>query len=99
MTYRLTRKAEEDFINIYVEGAQSFGIAQAESYHEELVRTFEILADNPHMARERVELSPASIRVHPHGSHIIIYRIEESRQILIIRIRHAREDWINDPHR
>ncbi len=97
MTYRLTRKAEEDFVNIYVQGAHSFGIDQAESYHHELVRTFEILAGNPFMARERLELSPAGIRVHPHGSHIIIYRIEENRRILIIRIRHAREDWINDP--
>ncbi len=96
MPYRLTGKAEEDIINIYVQGAQAFGIPQAETYHKELEHTFEILARNPQMARERQELSPA-VRVHPHGSHIIIYQAEKSGEILIIRIRHAREDWINDP--
>ncbi|TPW26418.1 type II toxin-antitoxin system RelE/ParE family toxin [Martelella alba] len=95
MTYRLTRKAEGDLIAIYIAGVEGFGIAQAERYHAELGDVFDLLADNPYLARERTELSPP-IRVHPHGSHIILYRIEDDSSILIVRVRHAREDWIED---
>ncbi len=96
MTYRLTGKAEDDFISIYVTGVRDFGVAQAERYQRDLIETFETLSDNPRLARARQELRPP-MRVHPHGSHLILYRIEENGDILIVRIRHAREDWIPDP--
>jgi hypothetical protein len=33
MTYRLSRKAEEDILQIYLTGAAEFGEDQAERYH------------------------------------------------------------------
>lgn len=68
-----------------------FGLAQAERYHARLQHTFELLADNPEMARERPELSPPA-RLHPCGSHIII-SVVDSDGVLIVRVRHGREDW------
>lgn len=68
-----------------------FGLAQAERYHARLQRTFELLADNPEMARERPELSPPA-RIHPCGSHIVIYVVHDDG-VLIVRVRHGREDW------
>ena len=43
MAYRLSGKAEEDIIQIYVTGVEMFGVDQAERYHEGLERTFELL--------------------------------------------------------
>ncbi len=92
MAYRLTRKAEADILHIYRESAEQFGTAQAEAYHARLERTFGLIALNPRLARERVEISPP-VRVHPCGAHLIVYLVEESDEVLILRLRHRREDW------
>lgn len=94
MAYRLTRKAEEDLTEVYLSGIRDFGITQAETYLEDLLQTFDLLAENPEIARLREEFRP-TVRIHPHGAHIIIYR-EVEADILIIRIRHGREDWRRD---
>lgn len=96
MAHKLSRAAEEDIVSIYVEGAALFGFDQAERYHAELEQVFRFLADNPEAARERMEISPP-VRCHPHGSHIVIYLIQDDRDVLILRVRHAREDWEGDP--
>jgi len=95
MAYRLSRKAEQDLINIYREGTLLFGTAQAETYHQELARIFEILADNPKIVRERLEITPP-VRIHPCGSHMVVYLMEE-QDVFILRIRHGREDWTKTP--
>ncbi len=95
MAYKLSNAAETDIILAYIEGVDDFGIPQAESYHARLERTFELLSENPRMARERLEISPP-VRVHPCGSHVIIYVIEGD-DVFIIRVRHQREDWLEDP--
>jgi toxin ParE1/3/4 len=95
MTYRLSRKAEEDIVGIFRQGVELFGTAQAERYHLDLQRTFELIAAHPLMARERTEISPP-VRIHPHGAHIIVYLAEGSGDVLIVRVRHGHEDWEND---
>lgn len=92
MTYNLTNKAIEDLLHIYAEGLRLFGQDLAESYYAELESTFDLLAANPKLARQRAELNPP-VRIHPFHSHLIIYNIEPNDDILIIRIRHNREDW------
>ena len=91
MAYRLSRKAEDDILAIYLAGARLFGAAQADRYHAGLERTFAFLADNPHAARERSELRLRS-RAFPYGTHLIFYRLDGS-DIFIQRIRDMREDW------
>lgn len=90
--YRLSRKAEEDIIAIFMYGVSQFGIEQAERYHHLLERTFQFLAENPEAARDRVEITPP-VRVHPIESHIVIYTIDEDGDVFIIRVRHGHEDW------
>ncbi|MBD8891046.1 type II toxin-antitoxin system RelE/ParE family toxin [Roseibium litorale] len=96
MTYKLSRKAAEDIANIYIEGVAAFGLAQAEKYHAEMETTFELLADNPQIARHRHEIDPP-VRIHPFRSHIVIYLIDEEGDVLIVRVRHGREDWQESP--
>ena len=96
MSYKVSQKAQAEIIDIYLYGVEHFTEQQSDSYHASLSAAFDILAQNPELARERTELEPP-VRVHPHGSHLIIYRIEDDRDIFIISIRHAREDWQDDP--
>ena len=96
MAYKLTRKAEDDIVEVYLEGYALFGEAQAEAYHEALGQVFEFLSDNPRAARERTEITPP-VRCHPHSTHIIIYLVQDNDDVLILRVRHAREDWDSDP--
>ena len=91
MTYRLTRKAAADLRHIFLDGMTRFGLAQTERYHARLKRSFDLLAANPEMARERPELTPPA-RVHPCSSHIILYTVDRDG-VLIVRVRHGREDW------
>lgn len=44
MVYTLSRKAEEDIIAIFLDGAGQFGLQQAERYHDLLENTFQFLA-------------------------------------------------------
>lgn len=96
MSYRLSRKAEDDLIDIYIEGVARFGVRQADLYHSEIGKMFDLLAENPRMARERFEITPF-VRVHPFQSHLIVYLIENNDDVFIIRIRHAHEDWQGNP--
>ncbi len=95
MAYRLSRKAEEDIIEIYVAGVELFGSDQAERYHEGLEHAFNFLSNFPFAAAERAELR-GSPRVHPYRSHVIVYRLD-GPDILVQRIRHASEDWVRQP--
>ncbi len=96
MTYRLTRKAEGDVVDIYLHGAQQFGSAQADAYHRRLEEAFLLLAEFPQIGRECPEIDPP-VRIHPCGVHLIVYVAEREGGILIVRVRHGREDWIENP--
>ncbi len=90
MPYKLTSKAENDLIEIYVYGFQKFGERQAEKYFSELEDCFQVLNTSPLICRERIEFTPP-VRIHHHGRHLVIYVIQEN-QILIVRILHDSMD-------
>lgn len=90
--YRLSGKAEEDIVAIFLEGAELFGIHQAEWYHDLLEKTFRFVADNPEAARERAEIVPP-VRIHPIESHLVVYMVDDHGDVFVIRVRHRREDW------
>ncbi|WP_396594274.1 type II toxin-antitoxin system RelE/ParE family toxin [Brevundimonas sp. R86498] len=90
----VSRDAEIDLMSIFLTGMEQFGLRQAERYRDGLKRAFELLAQFPDMARTRPEW-PVTVRAFPHGSRVIIYEQVESG-ILIVRVRHGLEDWIDD---
>ena len=92
--YRLTRAASNDLTAIFLEGLSRFGIAQADKYHEGLTATFEFLAMYPHAARLREEISPP-VRIHRFKSHLVVYEQGHDDVVIILRVRHGREDWIS----
>jgi toxin ParE1/3/4 len=95
MGYVLSRKAEEEIIDIFLYGAQQFGVPQAERYHDLLGKAFQFLAENPEAARERTEIAPP-VRIHPFETLLIFYVIDANDDVFILRVRHGREDWQHD---
>jgi toxin ParE1/3/4 len=91
MRFRTTRQADQDIIDLYVHGAREFGVEQAERYHRGLIDTFELLCENPRLARERMEFVPA-VRIHPYEAHLVIYTVEDNG-LLIVRVLHGRSQW------
>ncbi len=91
MTYRLARRAETDLERAYIDGVKKFGMEAAESYYLRLLETFDLLSDEPGIGTRRKSRG-RPVRIHPHGSHIIIYRSTPTG-IEILRVRHQRENW------
>jgi toxin ParE1/3/4 len=88
---KFSRRAERDLLDIYLFGDAEFGTAQAEKYRAGLDRVFDLLAENPRLARERLEFRNP-VRLHAYQSHVIAYRIV-GRHILIVRVLHGHADW------
>jgi len=91
--YHLSGAADDDLAEIYADGLVEYGEQAAWAYVQGLFGTFELLARFPNMAHERTELMPP-MRVHMYGAHGVIYRVDADGSILIVRVRHAREDWL-----
>ena len=62
--YRLTGRAEQDIIEIYLEGLSRFGEQQADRYHQELTSLFERIALNP----QNGERTMGAFSTGPHPS-------------------------------
>jgi len=82
--YVLSRRAEDDLAGIAVYTIENFGVAQARIYRDLLVRSCELLAENPRMGRDYGRVV-VGIRRHDTRGHAIFYRIE-AHGILIVRI-------------
>lgn len=93
--YRLTPSAIADLEAIWTWTARNWSVEQADAYVTGLERTFALLAANPRIARERDEITPP-VRIFRHRAHIVVYRTEGPR-VVVLRVRHAREDWSDDP--
>jgi len=68
-------------------------VAQSERYVDALFDSFELLAENRQMARERRELNPP-MRLHPYHAHLIAYLVRDG-DILIVRVL-ATKRWTID---
>ena len=90
--FELTAPAERDLEEIFFEAKERHGRLVAERVYDNLLRTFELLADMPEMGRHRPELWPPPYRFWPTGPAYIAYR-GDVRPIRIVRIARASRDW------
>jgi len=88
----LSEAADRDLENIYIQSVELFGPRQADHYIDGLLDTLDMIAAFPRMARLREDVLPP-VRAHAHQSHMILYDVDDHEDVLIIRIRHAHEDW------
>ena len=82
--------AEQDIADIWVDGADRWGVDQADRYFDGMVNLFDLLSEQPEIARLRNELSPP-VRIHPYGSHVVVFETVETG-IAIIRVLHNRRN-------
>lgn len=82
--YKLSELAEEDIYQIARYTIQQFGVIQAKKYHDDLKRTFELLASAPWIGREcswvcngmrRLEFKKHSIYYLPKNNTLFIARL------------------------
>jgi len=90
MSYKLSKKADSDFKNIYKYTYKKFGERQADKYTESLEDCFLLISDNQNMGRTANNVSKGLFQ-HEHQKHIVFYRIKK-HHIFIVRIRHNSED-------
>ncbi|WP_240222656.1 type II toxin-antitoxin system RelE/ParE family toxin [Rheinheimera hassiensis] len=85
--YRLSHSADQDFFDIYIYGAQTFGVKQAEAYTAGMQLRFQEIADTPHLYQAVDSIRPG-YRRSVFGVHAIYYR-QDSEDVLIVRILRA----------
>ena len=89
-SWTLRPAAKADLSDIWRHGTATWGAGQADRYADGLFALFDLLAGFPELAPERVEFTPP-VRIHPSGSHLVIYR-REGQAVEIIRILHAHQN-------
>lgn len=89
MTYRLTRRARRDVLDIWRYIAQD-NEAAADRFVDLSVRHFQRLGENPRIGRRRDELR-SGYRSFPVGAYLIFYRVA-SPGVCIMHVVHWRRD-------
>ena len=72
-----------------------FGLMQTDAYAVGLVKALRLISEYPLASRLRSD-TKIQVRTQPYKSHVIIYQFDEV-DVVILRVRHAHEDWIDDP--
>ena len=91
---RLTRDADADLSAILWQGLETFGVHQTERYLTSQDQ-FAQLSLFPQSGRLRSDIHPP-VRILPYRAHVIVYE-QTKTEVVILRIRSAREDWTTDP--
>ena len=94
-TLVFSEAAQADLIDIQLYGIVTFGLKAADHYVDGLREAIGRLRDFPRLAPARPDLNP-SVRILPYRSHIVVY-LSDERIVRVLRIRHGREDWYDDP--
>ncbi len=88
--YTLSRRAEQDLIDIYIYTYHKFGERQAERYTRDLHARFALLAEFPRIGSP-AKVGNISCFKFPSGSHTIYYQCKDG-DIVIGRVLHAAQD-------
>jgi toxin ParE1/3/4 len=88
--YKLTQDADSDVAEIYLNGLEMFGAAQAEKYAANMAKRFLFLAEKKTQGSDYNHVLP-ELRRADYVSHAIYYR-HTDYGVLILRILHGRMD-------
>ena len=90
--HRLAPEAEAELDNIWYYIARESGSLEiADRFVDSLTATFLLLASHPYIGRRRDDLRPG-LRSFPMGNYLIVYRVEEGKNVLILHVMHGRRD-------
>jgi toxin ParE1/3/4 len=86
--YILSKRAEQELLEIFIFGHERFGERQADIYAAGLDHAFQLLGENPRMGRAADTIS-AGVRRHGHGAHVILYELTRNG-IRVLAVVHGR---------
>ena len=89
--YRLTNKAVKDLSDIWNYTFDNWSERQADKYYQMLIVNCQVIAENPTIGKN-YEGVLNQLFGQKIGRHIIFYRIEGEKEILIIGILHEQLD-------
>ncbi len=89
--FLLSAKAKSDLIKIARYTQLTWGKQQRNHYLKILDNTFQLLADEPELGLN-CEYIREGYSKHPQSSHVIYYKENKVKQILIVRILHKSMD-------
>lgn len=84
----LSPRARQDFIDILRFTGEKWGQGQLHVYRDKINDALQLLARNSAIGQASAEL-PKTHRLHFVGSHVIVYRDQETA-IAVVRILHQR---------
>jgi toxin ParE1/3/4 len=87
----ISSAALADLQAIWDFGAQNWSDVQAETYLTGLRRIFNLLQDQPHIARLRSEFTPP-VRLYRYQSHVIVFFADDAK-VDISRVLYGRSNW------
>ena len=87
-TFRLSRRADADLIEIGTYTLETWGEDQAIRYLDELETCCRLLSDNPNLGRA-CDYIRSGLRRMESGRHVIFYRIDDAG-VVVSRILHQR---------
>ncbi len=82
--------AKQDLIDIWLYTFHQWGEIQANNYLDALDQALLLLAEQPLICRERIEISPP-VRIYHHAHHLVVYSVIDDG-INIIRVLHENMD-------
>ncbi len=92
-TYKVTRKAQADLIEIGRYTTKEWGVTQRNIYLKELDSCFTQIARNPELG-VNCDFISRGYRKFPQGSHLIFYRKNDEGIVEIIRVLHKAVDVV-----
>ncbi|MBL4744429.1 MAG: type II toxin-antitoxin system RelE/ParE family toxin [Cycloclasticus sp.] len=91
--YRLRSLAQDDLESIWLHTRKQWGVIQADTYIEALIKRFEWLAENAKVGKPRNDVKKGYY-CFPEGMHLIFYILKDN-QVEIIGIPHQRMDIVD----
>lgn len=91
MLLEISQAALADIQGVHSFGVAKFGTLRADDYVIELLDVLDIITSQPKLAHERNDILDG-LRVHPHKSHLILYKLEFER-VVILRLFHGSTNW------
>ena len=92
-TYKVTRKAQADLIEIGRYTTKEWGVTQRNTYLKELDNCFSQIAKNPELGMA-CDYIANGYRKFPQGSHLIFYKQDDEDIVEIIRVLHKSMDVV-----
>ena len=93
MRLEISVAASLDLREMHRFGLDRYGGRQADSYLDEILAKFDVIAQRPLAARQRMSRG-RQVRLSTHSAHNIHYLVD-GETILILRVVHHSVNWID----